>query len=191
MDLQFMIPPPFSSPSKVVEQGPEVTKDPVQPSIEKVQPPNTQTQAPTSEPVNAPKSKPELPYPSRLNNQKLRERDDHQMMKFLQIFRSLHFDISFSDALLYMTKFASTFKNLLSNKEKLFELANTPVNENCSAVILKKLPEKLIDPGKFLIPCNFLEIVECLALADLGARINLMPLSIWKKLSLPNLLLLE
>ncbi|GJU28285.1 reverse transcriptase domain-containing protein [Tanacetum coccineum] len=109
------------------------------------------------------------------------------MMKFLQIFRSLHFDLSFSDALLYMPKFASTFKNLLSNKEKLFELANTPVNKNCSAVILKKLPKKLGDPDKFLIPCNFPEIVECLALADLGASINLMPLSIWRKLSLPEL----
>ncbi|GJR11528.1 reverse transcriptase domain-containing protein [Tanacetum coccineum] len=109
------------------------------------------------------------------------------MMKFLQIFRSLHFDLSFTDALLYMTKFSSTFKNLLSNKEKLFELVNTPVNENCSAVILKKLPEKLGDPGKFLISCNFPEIVECLALADLGASINLMPLSIWRKLSLPEL----
>ncbi|GJX96807.1 reverse transcriptase domain-containing protein [Tanacetum coccineum] len=86
-----------------------------------------------------------------------------------------------------MPKFSSTFKNLLSNKEKLFEVANTPVNENCSAVILKKLPKKLVDLGKFLIPCNFPEIAECLALADLGARINLMPLSIWKKLSLPEL----
>ncbi|GJV15925.1 reverse transcriptase domain-containing protein [Tanacetum coccineum] len=181
------IPPPFSPYPKVVEREPEVTKDPVQPSTEKVQPPDVQTQAPTSEPVNAPKPKPNLPYPSRLNNQKLRERDDHQMMKFLQIFRSLHFDLSFTDALLYMPKFASTFKNLLSNKEKLFKLANTPVNENCSAVILKKLPEKLGDPGKFLIPCNFPEIVECLALADLGASINLMPLSIWRKLSLPEL----
>ncbi|GJX48672.1 reverse transcriptase domain-containing protein [Tanacetum coccineum] len=181
------IPPPFSPYPKVVEREPEVTKDPVQPSTKKVQPPDDQTQAQTFEPVNAPKPKPNLPYPSRLNSQKLRERDDHQMMKFLQIFRSLHFDLSFSDALLYMPKFASTFKNLLSNKEKLFELANTPVNENCSAVILKKLPEKLGDPGKFLIPCNFPEIVECLALADLGASINLMPLSIWRKLSLPEL----
>ncbi|GJT94685.1 reverse transcriptase domain-containing protein [Tanacetum coccineum] len=181
------IPPPFSSYPKVVEREPEVAKDPVQPSTEKVQPPDDQTQAPTFEPVNAPKPKPNLPYPSRLNSQKLQERDDHQMMKFLQIFRSLHFDLSFSDSLLYMPKFASTFKNLLSNKEKLFELANTPVNENCSAVILKQLPEKMGDPDKFLIPCNFLEIVECLALVDLGASINLMPLSIWRKLSLLEL----
>ncbi|GJS00786.1 reverse transcriptase domain-containing protein [Tanacetum coccineum] len=101
--------------------------------------------------------------------------------------KELHFELSFADALLHMPKFASMFKSLLNNKEKLFDLAKTPVNENCSAVILKKLPEKLGDPGKFLIPCDFPELVECLALADLGASINLMPLSIWKKLSLPEL----
>ncbi|GKA10299.1 reverse transcriptase domain-containing protein, partial [Tanacetum coccineum] len=73
------------------------------------------------------------------------------------------------------------------NKEKLFELARTPLNEHCSAVLLKKLPEKLGDPDKFLIPCDFPGMDECLALADLGASINLMPLSMWKKLSLPEL----
>ncbi|GJW02824.1 reverse transcriptase domain-containing protein [Tanacetum coccineum] len=86
-----------------------------------------------------------------------------------------------------MPKFASTLKSLISNKEKLFELARTPLNEHCSAVLLKKLPEKLGDPGKFLIPCDFPGMDECLALADLGASINLMPLSVWKKLSLPEL----
>nr|GEV55904.1 reverse transcriptase domain-containing protein [Tanacetum cinerariifolium] len=91
------------------------------------------------------------------------------------------------DALLHMPKFALMFKTLLNNKEKLFDLATTPVHENCLAIILKKLPEKLGDPDKFLIPCDFLELVECLALADLGASINLMPLSIWKNLSLPEL----
>nr|GEY24683.1 reverse transcriptase domain-containing protein [Tanacetum cinerariifolium] len=78
-------------------------------------------------------------------------------------------------------------KALLSNKEKLLELANTPLNENCSAVILKKLPEKLGDPEKFLIPCGFSEL-KCKALADLGASINLMPLYVWKKLGLPELI---
>nr|GEV07962.1 reverse transcriptase domain-containing protein [Tanacetum cinerariifolium] len=67
-------------------------------------------------------------------------------------------------------------KALLSNKEKLQEVADTPLNENCSAVILKKLPEKLGDPGKFLLLCGFSEL-KCKALADLGASINLMPLS--------------
>nr|GEV17702.1 reverse transcriptase domain-containing protein [Tanacetum cinerariifolium]GEV18161.1 reverse transcriptase domain-containing protein [Tanacetum cinerariifolium] len=100
---------------------------------------------------------------------------------------NLHFELSFANALLYMPKFALMFKSILNNKEKLFDLATNPVNENCSAVILKKFPEKLGDPDKFLIPCNFLEFDECLTLADLGASINLMPLSIWKKLSLPEL----
>nr|GEV02904.1 hypothetical protein [Tanacetum cinerariifolium] len=78
-------------------------------------------------------------------------------------------------------------KALLSNKEKLQELANTPLNENCSAVILKKLPEKLRDPGKFLISCGFNEL-KCKALDDLGACINLMPLYVWKELGLPELI---
>ncbi|GJR54607.1 reverse transcriptase domain-containing protein, partial [Tanacetum coccineum] len=99
----------------------------------------------------------------------------------------LHFELNFADALLHMPKFASMFKSLLNNKEKLFDLTKTPVNENYLVVILKKLPEKLRDPGKFLIPCDFLELVECLALTDLGASINLMPLSIWRNLSLPKL----
>ncbi|GJZ42815.1 reverse transcriptase domain-containing protein [Tanacetum coccineum] len=54
-------------------------------------------------------------------------------------------------------------------------MARTPLNEHCSAVILNKLPEKLGDPGKFLIPCDFPGMDKCLALADLSASINLMP----------------
>nr|GFC62400.1 reverse transcriptase domain-containing protein [Tanacetum cinerariifolium] len=86
-----------------------------------------------------------------------------------------------------MPKFASTLKALIGNKEKLSEMAQTPLNEHCSAVLLKKLPEKLGDPGKFLIPYDFPGMAECLALADLGASINLMPYSVWKRLSLSNL----
>nr|GFB39840.1 reverse transcriptase domain-containing protein [Tanacetum cinerariifolium] len=79
------------------------------------------------------------------------------------------------------------FKKLLNNKNKLIELTKTPLNENCSAVVLKKLPEKLGDPRRFLIPCDVLEFDKCLALADLRTSINLTPLSIWKKLRLPTL----
>nr|GEY79132.1 reverse transcriptase domain-containing protein [Tanacetum cinerariifolium] len=86
-----------------------------------------------------------------------------------------------------MPKFGPSIKILLNNKDKLCELARTPLNEHYSTVLLKKLPEKLRDPGKFLIPCDFLGMAECLALADLGASINLMPLSVWNKLSLPDL----
>ncbi|GJX95009.1 reverse transcriptase domain-containing protein [Tanacetum coccineum] len=79
------------------------------------------------------------------------------------------------------------FRKHLNDKDKIIELTKTPVNENCLAVILKTFLEKLGDPGRFLIPCDFPEINECLALADLGASINLIPLSIWKELSLPAL----
>nr|GEW81269.1 reverse transcriptase domain-containing protein [Tanacetum cinerariifolium] len=131
--------------------------------------------------------KPNIPYPSRLNDQKLREKATNTMEKFFQIFHDLHFDISFADALLLMPKFASIIKSLLTNKDKLFKLSKVPLNENCSTMLLKKLLEKLRDPGKFLIPCDFSGMDVCHALADLGASIYLMPLSIWKKLSLPEL----
>ncbi|GJZ10171.1 reverse transcriptase domain-containing protein, partial [Tanacetum coccineum] len=163
------------------------TKD-VQPPVVQIQP-----QVPNSKPVVAlvsaskPNPKPSIPYPSRLNDQKIREKANNQIEKFYQIFQDLHFDISFADALILIPKFASTLKSLISNKEKLFELARTPLNKHCSAILLKKLPEKLGEPGKFLIPCDFPGMDECLALADLGASINLMPLSVWKKLSLPEL----
>nr|GEV05974.1 reverse transcriptase domain-containing protein [Tanacetum cinerariifolium] len=120
-------------------------------------------------------------------NQKLREKDDILAAKFMEIFCDLYFELSFADAFIHMPKFAPMFKNLLNNKDKLIELTKTPLNENCSAVVLKKLSEKLGDPGRFLIPCDFSEFDNCLALPDLSASINLMPLSIWKRLRVPTL----
>ncbi|GJV43842.1 reverse transcriptase domain-containing protein [Tanacetum coccineum] len=124
---------------------------------------------------------PHIPYPSRMNQEKRQEKDEVQIHKFWQMFKQLHINISLADALILILKYQKMLKSLLSNKEKLIELVNTPLNENCSAVILKKLPEKLRDPGKFLIPYGFSEL-KCKALADLGASINLMPLLVWKKL---------
>ncbi|GKF96554.1 reverse transcriptase domain-containing protein, partial [Tanacetum coccineum] len=111
------------------------------------------------EPVVVPNTKPTLPYPSRANKEKLREKDDLLASK-----------LSFADALLHMPKFAPMFRKLLNDKDKIIEFLG-----------------KLGDPGRFLIPCVFLEMNECLALADLGASINLMPLSIWKELNLLDL----
>ncbi|GJR97125.1 reverse transcriptase domain-containing protein [Tanacetum coccineum] len=162
--------------------------------LQRNQPSNlaSQMKPPDKEPNREPsfvanKAKPNLPYPSRLNKQKIREKDDILASKFMEIFRNLHFELSFADALIHMPKFAPMFKKMLNNKDKLIELTKTPLNENCSAVVLKKLPEKLGDPGRFLIPCDFSEFDSYLALADLGASINLMPLSIWKKLQLSGL----
>nr|GEV01716.1 reverse transcriptase domain-containing protein [Tanacetum cinerariifolium] len=105
-------------------------------------------------------------FAPRLNDQKLCEKATNQMEKFFQIFQDLHFDISFADALLLMPKFASTIKSLLTYKDKLFELAKIPLNEICLAMLLKKLPEKLGDPGKFLIPYDFLGMDEILSFSN-------------------------
>ncbi|GJX69173.1 reverse transcriptase domain-containing protein [Tanacetum coccineum] len=130
---------------------------------------------------------PHIPYPSRMNQEKQKEKDEVQIHKFWQMFKQLHINISLSDALILIPKYQKMLKSLLSNKQKLIELANTHLNENCSAVILKKLPEKLGDPRKCLISCGFSEL-KCKAITDLGASINLMPLSVWKKLRLPELI---
>ncbi|GJV53210.1 reverse transcriptase domain-containing protein [Tanacetum coccineum] len=83
-----------------------------------------------------------------------------------------------------MPKFNKWLSTLLRNKEKLEEIAITTVNAECSAIILNKVPEKLEDPGKFLIPCALQELDRTNALADSGASINLLPHSIYKQLGL-------
>nr|GFA26994.1 reverse transcriptase domain-containing protein [Tanacetum cinerariifolium] len=198
-----MIPTTSFSPPKVVERKTKVTKDTMTPtnngSTKDVQPlvVQVENQIPNSEPVVAPvvapvsalkpNPKPSISYLSRLHDQKLRDKANDQKDKFFKIFQDLDFNISFAVALILMPKFGLAIKSLLTNKEKLFKLARTPLNEHCSAVLLKKLPEKLGDPGKFLIPCDFLGMDECLTFADLGASINLMPLFVWNKLSIPEL----
>ncbi|GJU92635.1 reverse transcriptase domain-containing protein [Tanacetum coccineum] len=197
--------PTNPSPKKVVEQETEETTDKEQTKFQgstahipppvipiSILEPNVLKTLPKTTPIpepDVPKNlpKPNIPYPSRFNQEKSRDKASNQKEKIFQMFQDLRFDISFADALLLMPRFAPTIKSLLMNKEKLLELAKIPLNENCSAMLLKKLPEKLGDPGKFLIPCNFPGMDVCHALADLGASINLMPLSIWKKLSLPEL----
>nr|GEY93324.1 DNA-directed DNA polymerase [Tanacetum cinerariifolium] len=125
--------------------------------------------------------------PTPRDTERRHDQANEQIEKFYEIFKEMSFEISFTYALMLMPKFASTLKALIGNKEKLSEMARTPMNEHCSAVILNKLPKKLGDPEKFLIPCEFPGMDECLALADLGASINLMPLFVWKGLSLPEL----
>nr|GEW71803.1 reverse transcriptase domain-containing protein [Tanacetum cinerariifolium] len=155
--------------------------------------PKSSITSPISEPVIAPVSVPKhnpkssIPYPSRRNDERNCKNANNQIEKFYQIFKDMSFEISFAAALILMPKFASTHKALIENKEKLSEIARTLLNEHYSAVLLKKLPKKLGDPSKFLKPCDFPGMAECLALADLRASINLMPFFVWKILSLPDL----
>nr|GEV76727.1 retrovirus-related Pol polyprotein from transposon 17.6 [Tanacetum cinerariifolium] len=135
------IPPSTSFLPKVVENEPESTKDKMNPTnngnTEDVQPQVVQYESPilTSELVTSSIFEPAIAL----------------------IFKDMSFKISFTDALILMPKFALTLKALIGNKKKLSEMAQTPLNEHCYAVLLKKLPKKLGDPGKFLIPCDFLD----------------------------------
>ncbi|GKE74699.1 hypothetical protein Tco_1536740 [Tanacetum coccineum] len=158
------------SPKKVVELETEETTDKEQTNFQgstaQIPPPVIPISIPKSDvPKSFPKTtpiqepdvpkslpKPHIPYPSQLNQEKSCDKASNQKEKIFQMFQDLCFDISFADALLLMPRFAPTIKSLLMNKEKLLELAKIPLNENCSAMLLKKLPEKLRDPGKFLIP---------------------------------------
>ncbi|GJR09972.1 reverse transcriptase domain-containing protein [Tanacetum coccineum] len=177
--------------SGVTLAGPSVPPPPLSFSKEP-SPASTSTKLPPA-PVSSPvipdpnPHQPSIPYPSRLNKEKLQGKADIQIYSFLQMFKKIHFNINFAEALARMPKFAKMVKDLLTNKEKLLELENTPLNENYSVVLLKTLPEKLRDTKRFLILCDFYGLESCMALADLGASINLMPLFVWKTLSLPDL----
>ncbi|GJU70338.1 reverse transcriptase domain-containing protein [Tanacetum coccineum] len=158
--------PPIPPLRKVVQREPEVTKDMVQPSTENIQPSVVQILAPINEPVVAPKPKLSIPYPSRANKQKLREKDDKLASKFVEIFRELHFELNFADALLHMLKFASMFKSLLNIKEKLFDLAKTPLVECLALADLDRsttspsgiTEDVFVKVGKFHFPVDFVVV---------------------------------
>nr|GEU58833.1 reverse transcriptase domain-containing protein [Tanacetum cinerariifolium] len=160
--------PPIPPPGVEQQEPTEETTDTELPSTEDIQPPSilveVQEDKPIEEPsVVIPKAKANLPYPSRLVKEKIREKDDILAAKFIKIFRDLHFELSFADALVHMPKFAPMFKKLLNNKNKLIELTKMPLNENCSAVVLKKLPEKLdeeVDVVDVLRVDNFIQNSE-------------------------------
>ncbi|XP_076894177.1 uncharacterized protein LOC143546380 [Bidens hawaiensis] len=100
------------------------------------------------------------------------------------MFKQLKINLPFVEALQHMPKYAKFLKDLLSNKKKLEGLSTVCLNEGCSTVVQNKLQEKLADPGHFTILCLFGSLTESYALADLGASINLMPYSLYKKLDL-------
>nr|GEV38861.1 reverse transcriptase domain-containing protein [Tanacetum cinerariifolium] len=136
------------------------------------EPVNSPIIEPVASPVSTPRpnQRPSIAYTSRLHDQKLCDKANDQREKFFQIFKDLNFNISFVDALILMPKFGASIKSLLTNKDKLCELARTPLNEHYSAILLKKLPEKLRDPRKFLFhislpdlspTCMTLDLADC------------------------------
>ncbi|GJX60994.1 hypothetical protein Tco_0293894 [Tanacetum coccineum] len=175
-----------STPQKETEQNPETSMDKVQkPSLESTaQVPPLEEEESIFMEIPKPKAKktinieiqepnspkptsyqPKLPYPERM---KVRENDkpNAQHSRFLKMFKQLRLEIGLKDALVEISKFNKWLSSLLRNKEKLKEIAITTVNAECSAIILNKVPEKLEDPGKFLIPCALQELDKTSALAD-------------------------
>ncbi|XP_073304099.1 uncharacterized protein [Primulina huaijiensis] len=120
------------------------------------------------------------PFPAALKKAKL----DAQFGKFLEVFKKLHISIPFADAMMQIPSYAKFLKDILANKRKLKYHMMINLTENCSALVQKKIPPKLKDPGSFSIPCVIGDIVFHKALCDLGASINLMPLSVFRKLGL-------
>ncbi|XP_056169350.1 uncharacterized protein LOC130138655 [Syzygium oleosum] len=123
---------------------------------------------------------PPVPFPQRLQQHKI----DKQFSKFLDVFKKLHINIPFADALAQMPSYAKFLKEIFANKRKLEDYKTVKLNEECSAILQNKLPPKLKDPGSFTIPCTIGDSYFEKALCDLGASINLMPFSVFRKLGL-------
>ncbi|KAK9053220.1 hypothetical protein SSX86_029852 [Deinandra increscens subsp. villosa] len=122
---------------------------------------------------------PHIPYPNRL-----REDEEEQHRKFIDILKQLHINIPIVEALVHMPKYLKFLKNMLSSKKKIRNFPQVTLSEECSSIIQNKLPHKLSDPGSFTILCTLGSLTVRNALADLGASINLMPYSIFKQLNL-------
>lgn len=123
---------------------------------------------------------PSLPFPQRLKQNKV----DKQFENFLEVFKQLRINIPFADALVQILAYAKFLKEIMSKKRTLEDYKTIALTEECSAMIQKKLPPKLRDPRSFSIPCTIGEINFNKVLCDLGASINLMPFSIFRKLGL-------
>ena len=148
--------------------------------VDREQPQKKQSVGNTTEAKDNPQPITPIPYPQRLKKHKL----DKQFTKFMEVFKKLYINIPFSDALEQMPSYAKFMKDILSQKRRLADFETVNLTEECSAILQRKLPQKLKDPGSFTIPCTIGNVIFEKALCDLGASINLMPLSIFKRLGL-------
>ncbi|CAL1411480.1 unnamed protein product [Linum trigynum] len=123
---------------------------------------------------------PQLPFPTRLHKDRL----ETEFAKFMAMLKQVNISMPFVEALSKMPKYAKFMKDLLTNKRKLGELSTVMLNEECSAILQNKLPEKRKDPGSFTIPCMIGSLHIGKSLEDLGASINVMPYKLFKKLGL-------
>ncbi|GJT10139.1 reverse transcriptase domain-containing protein [Tanacetum coccineum] len=195
----FVVSTPPKEPERISETSMDKVQKPSSESTAQVPPPKDhdyifieipkpKAKETVQEPISPDPNlyQPKLPYPEMM---KVREKDkpSAQQSRFIYLFKQLRLEIRLRAALIEMPKFNKWLSTLLRNKEKLEKIAITTVNNECSTIILNKVPEKLEDPKKFLIPCALQELDKTNALADFGASINLLPHSIYKQLGLGDL----
>nr|GEU32374.1 reverse transcriptase domain-containing protein [Tanacetum cinerariifolium] len=145
--------------------------------------PKTQNPIPAKETPLPKPYKPKSPYPQRLRKEKM----EAQYEKFLEMICAIRINVPLVDVLARMPNYGKFLKKLISNKHKIKQIYAAFLSNESSAMIQNKVPPKIEDPKSFLIPCNFNKTFSCNALADLGASINLMPYSLYAKLSLKTL----
>ncbi|XP_042055762.1 uncharacterized protein LOC121800254 [Salvia splendens] len=126
---------------------------------------------------------PKMSFPSRIKKKIV----DEKFEKLLDIFKKVSVNIPLVEALQQMAKYAKFLKDMISKKKKWVEYEIVNMSENCSAIIQKKFPAKLKDPGSFNISCVIGDDKHTNALCDLGWSINLMPLSFFRKMKIGTL----
>ncbi|GJV52036.1 putative reverse transcriptase domain-containing protein [Tanacetum coccineum] len=175
--------PPFPAPPRPATDN-FTERETKKEGLEGAEPNITQEPAPRPSILYPPSKTSNLPFPSRLKKQKKDDEDE----RLLSIFKQIHINLPFLEAMIHMPKGAKVLKDLLSHKEKLEKAASSvKLSEECSAIIQRSLPQKEGDPGSFTLPCLIGPLAVKNALADLGASINLMPHSLFRRLGISNL----
>lgn len=98
--------------------------------------------------------------------------------------KQLHINIPLVEVLEQMPSYVKFFKDFLSKKMRLGEFEIITLTKECIALFKKNIPAKMKDSGNFTISCSIVGVDLGHVLCDLGASINLMPLSIFKKLGI-------
>ncbi|XP_062104029.1 uncharacterized protein LOC133815176 [Humulus lupulus] len=109
---------------------------------------------------------------------------DSQFKKFLDMLKQLHINIPLVEALEQMLNYVKFMKDILTRKRRLGEFEIVALTKECSSFLQNKLPPKMKDPGSFTIPCTIGNSYCGMALCDLGASINLMPMSVSRQLGI-------
>ncbi|GJX31191.1 hypothetical protein Tco_0241046 [Tanacetum coccineum] len=168
--ITFLAPPRPTTDNFIEGETERERSEGAEPSI-------IQEPAPQPSILYQPSKSSNLPFPSRLKKQKKNDEDE----RLLSIFKQIHINLPFLEAMIHMPKGAKVLKDLLSHKEKLEKVASSvKLSEECSTIIQRSMPNKEGNPGSFTLSCLIGPLAVKNALTDLGVSINLMPHSLFR-----------